>query len=108
MEGMCDAQSRRWEEALLGPSLGHRRRAGFVRRHAEPRLCQPGQLAASGHYCQEQIEGRVSHTLLRAGGWESSARWFSVAVLNITVLSCISTERHNSLPLQAPFVGLVA
>ena len=62
----------------------------------------------SGLYCQQQIKGCLSHTLLRADGWDAPAEWFSVVVLNINVLSCISTKRHKSLSLQALLVGLIA
>lgn len=34
--------------------------------------------------------------------------WWLGTVLNISVLSCISTKRHKSLSLQALFVGLIA
>lgn len=51
---------------------------------------------------------RADQGLLRVDGWESSAVWFSVVVLNINVLSCISTKRHKSLSLRALFVGLIA
>lgn len=66
------------------------------------------RIGCDGLYCQERIKGSLSHTLLRADGWDSSAGSFSVMVLNMSVLSRISTKRHKSLSLQALFLGLMA